>query len=81
MIKLYTREGCVYCNRAKTLLDGNNIEYDEIEIGKTITRDEVIAKFPNIKTLPIVTEDEILVGGYDQLVDHLLNKQYGKGPI
>ena len=34
MIKIYTLEGCEDCKRIKELLDGNNLEYEEIDLGK-----------------------------------------------
>lgn len=69
MIYVYTRDGCGYCKLAKELLEDRKIEYTELKIDHNITRDEVISKFPNVKTLPIILEDEKMIGTWGDLVD------------
>ena len=68
---IYTRPGCKYCNRAKILLASREIDYIEVIVGQDIDRDNLIAKFPTSKTLPIVENDGRLIGGYEDLIDHL----------
>jgi hypothetical protein len=38
----------------KEILQNKNVEYTEHEIDKTVSREEVVSKFPNVKMLPIV---------------------------
>lgn len=68
-IELYTKTGCFYCNQAKTLLKEHNHQYDEFIVGETIDRDEVISRFPNQRTLPIVVIDGELIGSWSELLD------------
>ncbi len=69
---VYTKSGCGYCKRAKDLIEHNSISYQELEIGRDITREEIISKFPHRKELPIITEDDgRLIGGYADLIDYL----------
>jgi len=75
MITIYTRDGCSFCDKAKTLMNENNIQYSEMSIGKNIQREEVIQKFPEVKLLPIVVGvDGTLLGGYEDLVKHVQQK-------
>lgn len=72
MFSVYTRDGCSFCEKAKNLLNQNNLQYTEYSIGKNILREEVLQKFPGIKMLPIVVDvNGTLVGGYEDLVRHL----------
>lgn len=75
MITIYTRDGCSFCDKAKSLMTENNIQYSEMSIGKNIQREEVIQKFPEVKLLPIVVSvDGTLLGGYEDLVKHVQQK-------
>lgn len=72
MFSVYTRDGCSFCEKAKNLLNQNNLQYTEYSIGKNILREEVLQKFPGIKMLPIIVDvNGTLVGGYEDLVTHL----------
>lgn len=72
MFSIYTRDGCSFCEKAKNLLNQNNLQYNEYSIGKNVLREEVIEKFPGIKMLPIIVDvDGTLLGGYEDLVKHL----------
>lgn len=71
MIEIYTRDGCFYCTQAKKLLVETNKEYVEYVIGKDVTRDDVIAKFPEQKVLPIVLVDGDVIGTYTDLLDYI----------
>lgn len=72
MFSIYTRDGCSFCEKAKKILNQNNLQYTEYSIGKNILREEVLEKFPGVKMLPIVVGvDGTLLGGYEDLVVHL----------
>ena len=75
MITIYTRDGCSFCDKAKSFMNENNIQYTEMSIGKNVQREEVIQKFPGVKILPIVVNvDNTLIGGYEDLVKHIQPK-------
>lgn len=52
--EIYTNEGCIPCHQAKEKLIAANVEFKEFVIGRDITRDEVIQKFPNAKFTPVI---------------------------
>ncbi len=67
MIELYTRPGCLYCDRAKSILRSVGANYVEHIIDVTISRQNVLELFPNVKSLPIVVINGVNVGGYTEL--------------
>lgn len=71
MFTLYTRTNCLYCRQSKDLLRTKQLPFDEKIIDHDITREEVIAKFPDRKVLPIILVDETIIGGYNDLRVHL----------
>jgi glutaredoxin len=72
---VYSKDGCAYCTRAKTLLEINNLPYDELKMGRDIERDaliEAVQFYGHGNTLPmIISEDEHgnkeRVGGFEEL--------------
>lgn len=76
MIAIYTKPSCTYCTAAKQLMNLHSIKYEEVVIGRDITREDFISSFPTIKKVPLLTENgDILPGGYDGL-DKLINEGY-----
>ncbi len=69
--KIYTRDNCPFCVNAKTLLNIKNIPYEEIKIGRDITREQFFEALPNAKTVPqiflTVSGSEFYVGGFTEL--------------
>lgn len=75
---IYSKENCPYCTRAKALMDKLGIAYEEHIIGqpgsKTLkenqrwtTREELLEKAPNAKTVPQIWVDGEYIGGYTEL--------------
>lgn len=71
MIKIYTKDGCVFCERAKALVVESNLEHEIIHMPRDISRDDLMAKFPDARTMPIVTIDNEVIGGYNELKDRV----------
>jgi glutaredoxin len=57
LIEVYTKEECPLCETAKKLLKEKNVPFQELVIGKDVTREEVLAKFPGVKNAPVVSID------------------------
>lgn len=68
-IDIYTKNDCQFCLQAKQFLHKHKLPYNEYLIGGNITREEVLEKFPQMRTAPIIVIDEQLVGGYTNLVE------------
>ena len=72
-ITIYSKNNCVYCNKAKTLLKNLGLEYEEKSLEKDFGSDpskliEDIGK--NVRQMPEIKIDGELIGGYNQLVEH-----------
>jgi len=65
--EIYGREDCVYCEKAKELLDRLKRPYKYIEIGKDISLKEFKVKFPFAKTVPQICHDFFHIGGFNDL--------------
>jgi len=71
---LSKRSGCVYCDRAKSLLTERGIEYVEIPFDSL---DEVRTRYApavdpdTIKTFPLIFKNGRCIGGFEHLRDHL----------
>ena len=67
---IYSRDDCPWCDRAKDLLYTKGEEYQEIKIGREITREEFKEQFPSVKTVPYIIIDGNPIGGYENLLSH-----------
>ena len=69
MIEIYGTNDCVFCDRAKELLEMYKKEYTYIDV--TETEDMTAAffkKFPDVRTVPqIALSDGHYIGGYKEL--------------
>lgn len=72
-IEIFSKENCVYCNRAKALLLQKGLNFVEHVIGKDYTREAFMEKFPNAKTVPQVIINGEHVGGFEQLTEWTVN--------
>ena len=68
---LYTKDNCSYCIKAKSLLTLEQLSYEEVTIGKDITREEFISMYPNQKSVPLIFVNGEKIGGYNELLDYL----------
>ena len=78
---IYTRDHCSFCVRAKDLLVMRNIPYEErivdvygrddrvlTESQQWVTKADLLAAYPDAKTVPQIWLDGVHVGGYTDLV-------------
>lgn len=73
-IEIYSKEGCSYCVRAKTILEGRKIAFTEIPFSAEVTKETVQARVgPDkvIRTVPQIFLNGEHLGGYIELVDYL----------
>ena len=69
MIEIYGTDNCVFCDKAKNLLQMYEKEYTYIDV--TETEDMTAAffkKFPDVRTVPqLALSDGFHIGGYTEL--------------
>ena len=72
MITVYSKDQCVFCDKAITLLKLKAKEHVVHKLGKDFDRDTILEMFPDARTFPIITVDRKFIGGYNELYDLLL---------
>ncbi len=77
--EIYTKTSCPYCVKAKALLAEKGISYREYIISpgfgestlgenqRYVTRDQLLEKAPNAKTVPQIWLEGNYIGGYTEL--------------
>ena len=69
--KVYSRDGCIFCDAAMEILQEKGIQYEEIKVpgNEEATR---LFKMNRFKTVPqIFTDKDVYVGGYQDLKKRL----------
>ena len=67
-VDMYTKFGCGYCFRAKSLLEKKGVEFNEYDITMGgPKRDEMRERAPNANTVPQIFIGDAHVGGSDEL--------------
>ena len=64
---------CPFCEWAKDLLKEKELPFQEFVLNKDITRNELLERFPDRSTLPIILKDGQMIGGFSELKNHLSN--------
>jgi len=68
-VEIYTKNNCIWCDRAKILLNSKDIEFKEIDLSDDQKREKFYNSIgENVKTVPQIYIDNLRVGGYQDLV-------------
>ena len=66
--KVYSKDGCLFCDAAIEILEAKGIEYEEIKVPGN-EEAESLFKMNRFKTVPqIFTDRDVWIGGYNDLV-------------
>ena len=68
---VWSKDSCPFCVQAKALLESKGIEFEERNVSKDWTREQLLEAVPNARTLPQIFLDDKLVGGFNELRRHL----------
>ena len=75
MYKIYTKENCPWCVKAKQLMKSCGVAYEELKLGENFTREDLQALLP--KTLPLTVPQIFVynkrIGGYEGLAEYFEN--------
>lgn len=67
-VEIYTKDNCVWCTRAKNLMDDFNISYLEHDLSDEDERKEFYKEVgENVSTVPQVYINGNRIGGYKEL--------------
>ena len=72
---VYSKEGCDYCERIKTVLRLTGSTYVVYNLGEDFTKEEFIAEFGEGSTFPQVSCDGKKLGGSVETVKFLREQQ------
>ena len=68
-VEIYTKNNCIWCDRAKLLLDSKDIEFKGIDLSDDQKREKFYNSIgENVKTVPQIYIDDLRIGGYQDLV-------------
>jgi len=62
-VVIYSKENCPHCLKAKDILSKHNPKI--LMLGKDISRDEFLKKFPGAKQVPQIIINNEHVGGFE----------------
>ena len=71
MIEIWSKPQCVFCDKAVQLCQMKELEFKKYMIDVDYSRDDLMDKFPNARTFPQITMDDVYIGGYTELEAHL----------
>ena len=72
---IYTQPDCPYCDATRSLLDWNEISFNEVDITKISDNEIKSDSIFKDGTFPIIIIDGIHIGSYQQLVDYIAKEQ------
>jgi glutaredoxin len=67
---VWSKNQCPYCDQAKALLKLKGIQFEERNIQKDYTREQLLEAVPNARTVPQIFLDDKLIGGFTELKKH-----------
>lgn len=71
-VEIYTKDNCIWCDRAKGLLNAHSINFTEIDLSDDGERQKFYKKIgDNVKTVPQVYINDKRIGGYPHLKEWL----------
>ena len=71
-VEIYTKDNCIWCDRAKGLLNAHSINFTEVDLSDDGERQKFYKKTgDNVKTVPQVYIDDKRIGGYPHLKEWL----------
>jgi len=64
---VWSKDACPYCDQAKNLLTAKGIEFEERNVSKDWTKEQLLEAVPTARSVPQIFLDEELVGGFTEL--------------
>jgi glutaredoxin len=68
---VWIKNQCPYCDQAKGLLNMKGIVFEERNVEKDWTKEQLLEAVPTARTVPQIFLDEELVGGFTELKKRL----------
>ena len=68
---VWSKDACPFCVQAKALLESRGIEFEERNVSRDWTKEQLLEAVPTARTLPQIFLDEAYIGGFTELRKHL----------
>jgi len=68
---VWSKDACPFCVQAKALLEARGIEYEERNVSRDWTKEQLLEAVPDARTLPQIFLDDNYIGGFVDLGSHL----------
>ena len=68
---VWSKNACPFCDQAKGLLKMKGIEFEERNVSKDWTKEQLLESVPTARTLPQIFLDDNYIGGFTELKKHL----------
>jgi len=68
---VWSKDACPFCVQAKALLEARGIEFEERNVSRDWTREQLLEAVPDARTLPQIFLDDQHIGGFTDLRAHL----------
>jgi glutaredoxin 3 len=68
---VWSKDACPFCVQAKALLEARGIEFEERNVSRDWTREQLLEAVPTARTLPQIFLDDQHIGGFTDLRAHL----------
>ena len=70
-IVIYSKTNCVYCTKAKNLVNNLGLDYTEKKLEEFESVEKMLEDIgKQVRQMPQIKIDDELIGGYNQLVEH-----------
>lgn len=66
-IEVYSTNQCPWCVRAKSLLQNEGLDYEEIDVSADQNRLLEMVERSGRRTVPQIFIDDVAIGGFDEL--------------
>ena len=67
---VWSKLNCPFCDQAKGLLKMKGIEFEERNVSKDWTKEQLLEAVPTARTLPQIFLDDNYIGGFTELKKH-----------
>ena len=68
---VWSKDACPFCVQAKALLESRGIKFEERNVSKDWSREQLLEAVPTARTLPQIFLDKVYIGGFTELRKHL----------
>lgn len=68
---IWSKDGCAFCDQAARLLSKHRMAFEERKLGHGWTKEDLLEAVPDARTVPQIFINDRLIGGFNELKQHL----------